>query len=507
MNTNRRVTWRASLWGIAAALAVVACVAYWGFHAQPAMALPDDQGVDAVKSVVPDSTGPGATVKYSFHITNTTGSAQQIDIADHLSADLGAVSNMTVSPLGTGFGYDISTPGYVTVTLYNLANGASAVVSFDVVVDAGLETGTVIPNQATISFDTHSFQTNVANLTVVSHIVYFPVVVKWYPAIPHAPVLTTTATSPDPDGDFVMNWTYSYPLIPVGFYELQQASDAAFSSPLVYYTGSTMYKIFENMTGGIYYYRVRGVNGWGNGDWSNVVTVVVESGDVYLFDTAGNLEGWAIVRTDDDDLLPPYVRDGVLYQRIEGSYDFSIYSPRNAAPSLPYNVKARVDIIDNQYIIGDEEYPYTPKSEMAYGIIFAASAGTPCPADRTTPDGSGCFEHYYRLLVVPDPSYGMFKWNLKRIDGHNPADGGEGYGVEVIGYTSTRPSGGIYGWNDWTIYVSADATNNIKVYLNGALVGMGTDHNYLNEPYYGTFLDTGVHGSVATKYDWFKVEK
>ena len=142
---------------------------------------------------------------------------------------------------------------------------------------------------------------------------------------------------------------------------------------------------------------------------------------------------------------------------------------------------------------------------MTYGIIFGGNNASPCPADRNAPDG--CLSRYYRVLVSWDQARGQFKWSLKRID-YTDAEHGAGRGVDLIGWRYiTGFEYDSLGWNEWRIEVTDDASDNIKVYMNGHLLGSATDHTYLDEPYFGVFLSSLRElGAVATKWDWFKVQ-
>ena len=82
--------------------------------------------------------------------------------------------------------------------------------------------------------------------------------------------------------DYQVSWSYNYsdPNVPdPDYYELQEATDEAFTDPTSYYPGSqTHYDVSDPGTEkseGIYYYRVRGHNTNGDGEWSNTVSTLV----------------------------------------------------------------------------------------------------------------------------------------------------------------------------------------------------------------------------------------
>jgi len=346
------------------------------------------------------------------------------------------------------------------------------------------------------------------NTLVRQYKVYLPVVLKRWPPIPYPPTLS--ATTPDANGNFTVSWVYgSYPNVPAPTgYLLQEATNASFAGATEYAMGLTTSKAFADKAPNTYYYRVRGINVYGNGQWSNVVSVVVVvQNRYYNFNTTGNTEGWAVRRLDayKEDLSDYGVRamNSSLYTYIWGSFDEMLIGPMQEGPTFPYTIVGRVAFVDNETIDG---HPYTAKHEMAYGIIFSGNDGTPCPAYRDTKPGQGCLSHYYRLLVVYNQGQGDFTWSLSRIDTHAEGNAGSGIGVRLIDWKSVQPSQ-VLGWNQWKISVSDAASNNIRIYLNNEQIGQTTDHRYINDRYFGTMMISRVHGQVGAKWDWFKVEK
>ncbi len=343
------------------------------------------------------------------------------------------------------------------------------------------------------------------------HYVYMPLIMRRWPPVPYAPTLS--ASAPDANGNFTISWEYgSHPGAPVTSYTWQESQSADFSGATSQSTTATSVNLHK--APGTYYYRVRGVNSWGNGEWSNVVSVVVVSQNrVYEFSTAGDTEGWGVKRDDrKDGEDPAWYRVKVLnvssegpalYTYLHGRFDFLEASPMQEGPEVPYTINARVKFINNESIDG---WSFTAKNETAYGILFGGNNGTPCPAGRTTPKDTGCLEHFYRLLVVYNQGQGNFVWNLKRLDYHDPNEGGKPRGVTLIDYQTVQP-GDALGWNEWKVVVTNDASNNIKVYLNNKLIGQATEHTYLNDRYFGTWLNSPDFGDVGAKWDWFRVER
>ncbi len=336
--------------------------------------------------------------------------------------------------------------------------------------------------------------------------IYFPVVLRRWPPLPYAPTLSVTS-APDDDGNFALGWVYgSHPDVPANTgYTLQEATNVDFTGTVEEYNISETSKSFTTKSPGTYYYRVRAINKWGYGQWSNTVEVVIVEPDlIYYFDTSGDTEGWGIKRYDSDSATGYLLmsRSGKLYTAMVGRFDWMVASPMEVAPTLPYTIKGRVDIVDNEEI---NDRVYTAKSGMSYGIIFGGNGGTPCPANVNTGINTGCLEHYYRLLVIYNQGDGNFTWNLKRIDYHDPHDDGKGKGVSLVDYNSVQPHNAL-DWNEWTIHVSDAESQNIKVYLGSKLLAQVTDHTYINDRYFGVWFESPDFGDVAAKWDWIRVE-
>ena len=117
-------------------------------------------------------------------------------------------------------------------------------------------------------------------LDTLNYYTYVPVVMRRWPPVPFAPSLNDISNS-DNDSEYRISWSYSgaSPTVPdPTSYTLQEDKDPAFSSPKSYYPGINRYYDMtdpEQEKGGVYYYRVRGHNSYGAGQWSNVVSTEV----------------------------------------------------------------------------------------------------------------------------------------------------------------------------------------------------------------------------------------
>lgn len=114
--------------------------------------------------------------------------------------------------------------------------------------------------------------------------IYFPVIMRRWPMIPYPATLSTNFTDVR-SGNYTLSWLYNnsqYPPTSDSHYELQESANSTFSSVTVLCSPQTTLcgsgkslTIGLGKTPGTYYYRVRGWNSYGGGEWSNVVQVNV----------------------------------------------------------------------------------------------------------------------------------------------------------------------------------------------------------------------------------------
>jgi len=98
---------------------------------------------------------------------------------------------------------------------------------------------------------------------------------------------------PDLGGNYTVSWTYdNYPAITTPTsYELQESLDAGFHTSTSYTLSASTYAYdFVDKSNGLYYYRVRGHNAYGAGEWSQTVTASVNR--VYYDDFSNPASGW-----------------------------------------------------------------------------------------------------------------------------------------------------------------------------------------------------------------------
>jgi hypothetical protein len=111
--------------------------------------------------------------------------------------------------------------------------------------------------------------------------VHLPILSRRWPPVPYPPALDNIQ-NPDQDVSYLISWSYddggSGVPDPTA-YTLQEANNPDFADPTEYYPiGSTSFTITDEgkeKEDGTYYYRVRGHNAYGAGEWSNVRSTVV----------------------------------------------------------------------------------------------------------------------------------------------------------------------------------------------------------------------------------------
>jgi uncharacterized repeat protein (TIGR01451 family) len=341
-------------------------------------------------------------------------------------------------------------------------------------------------------------------ITVAVHnkdfLMHLPLVFKRWPPIPYKTIINPIDNA-DEDGDYTVTWLYSHTNIPAESFTLQESKDdATFANPTTYSTDSKSYA-FTNKDDGIYWYRVRAVNQYGQGAWSDKVSTKVERSYHDDFSAATT---WAFRRGDDiikeSNNFRIRYRDGNMYVLVVGSYDFGVVSPMVEAPAVPYTIQGRVRVVKNESFDGRNYYI---RNGTTFGLVFGGNGGSPCPADRKTEDNKGCLEHYYRLMAIYDVhSPDKFSWQLKRIDYHDSSDDGKGKGPKLIyGYTPDLERDE---WNTWKIVVT---DLGITIYVNGEYLSKTTDTTYINDPYFGIFIGSPDIGDTAIKWDWYEVRR
>ncbi|MBN2006634.1 MAG: DUF11 domain-containing protein [Anaerolineae bacterium] len=104
--------------------------------------------------------------------------------------------------------------------------------------------------------------------------IYLPVITKRYPPIPYPPTLSVSNN--DTYGTYQLNWAYSHSQFTPTSYRLQESTDSKFNTLTANdtFAANVSSKSYVSKPAGTYYYRIRGINSAGEGEWSSVITVV-----------------------------------------------------------------------------------------------------------------------------------------------------------------------------------------------------------------------------------------
>lgn len=210
------------------------------------------------------------------------------------------------------------------------------------------------------------------------HFIFMPLVMRRWPPVPYPPVLNEINNA-DLDGNYTVSWAYTGPYdVPVPTsYTWQESTTADFSTISQENTvAASIYAV--NITGkgsGTYYYRVRGNNTHGPGEWSNVRSVVVVSG--FSDDFSNPASGWARAtykRSDGGDLM------NVDY--VNGTYRMKIFlatanqnNHKMGLAKAPYNNTAANYDLSVTHFFAQAEMPFPDFKplEGKGGLVFAAN--------------------------------------------------------------------------------------------------------------------------------------
>ena len=118
---------------------------------------------------------------------------------------------------------------------------------------------------------------------------HLPIIRKTYPPLPAKPVMKAIDNS-DRDDAYGVEW---WPAERADSYTLQEDDNPGFSSPDTVYQGGGTYCNLVSRPAGTLFYRVQGVNSWGEGVWSDPAGVVIPAPwGVWVIqnDTGGDLK-------------------------------------------------------------------------------------------------------------------------------------------------------------------------------------------------------------------------
>ncbi len=443
------------------------------------IALPLDANLDgSTKKASASVATPGQTLRYTIVISNSGDlHANNVLMTDTLPISVTYQGGLAVN-VDNAFtiGYGESN-GVITWT-GSLGEQGQAAITFNARLTDTLMGGEVITNTAVITGAGTLF-TRLATTSVITETtLYFPIIFK---AVPTPYLLSLPR--PTSSNQWAVSWNAPDPNVTA--YQLQEDDNAAFSSPVTYDIGgaTTSHAIQHNASTNTHYcYRVRAFINAFNSDWSNARCLVGN----YRDDFNDPSTGWTMRRQDTDSVVnQTYYRDGHFVMEMDSSWDYQIAGPMVAAPTPPYRLETRVKLVGRDNL-------------HSYGLIFGGDwNGQQCP----NADYSSCFNHYYRLNVIWFTSAGKMKYDLKRIDYHDPRNNA-GRGDTLISTREVDVNSPAEGYQNWAVEVSP--AGKIKIFVNGGLVGETTDTRYIGSPYFGSFSSTDEYNGLEAYFDWYE---
>ena len=260
----------------------------------------------------------GQTVVYDHVLTNNTTSTDTFSLEVHSTQGWSVELLGGIYPTGTVLlplqvGAQMTAPFQISLTVPLGASGITEITFITA-------TSQISPTVWDTTTDT----------TIVLSQVYLPLVLKRWPPIPYRPTLD--AIQGADDGNYTVSWTES-PSRLANTYILQEAKDSVFTIELreVCTTAQQSCSVNSKIAG-TYYYRVRGYNSWGYGEWSNVQSANVLLPDMPTLNLIDNIDGdgsftvsWnAVARaagyTLQEDITPSFSNPATVYNGAQTSW-------------------------------------------------------------------------------------------------------------------------------------------------------------------------------------------
>ncbi len=257
-------------------------------YAPNTIILPD--ALQVVKSYTPVSVYASDMVTFAISLRNISTVTFGITVTDQLSPELTIVcGSERVDPEGEVPVCDVQ-QNVITYTAPITAQ-TNVTLTFQARLGSTLLSGRRIPNTVWAYYGDHSISDTVTLTVAGPTYVYLPLVMRRWPPIPYPPSISVT--TPDLGGNYTVNWTYgTHPAVAAPTsYVLYESLDAGFSTSTPYTLSASTYAYnFTNKPNGLYYYRLRGLNAYGFGEWSQTVTALVNR--LYLDDFTDPTSGW-----------------------------------------------------------------------------------------------------------------------------------------------------------------------------------------------------------------------
>lgn len=170
--------------------------------------------------------------------------------------------------------------GNATTLIASIATGTNVTYTWDFG-DTEVGFGPIVTHRypacgdyvATVTARNSAGSVTAATTVKIQDYVYLPLIMKRWPPIPYPPTLQSVY-NPDSGGSYTVSWT-EQPERLADWYTLQEATNPTFSTGLRTVCSTAQQSCaVSGRPAGTYYYRVRGHNSWGVGEWSNVQSTV-----------------------------------------------------------------------------------------------------------------------------------------------------------------------------------------------------------------------------------------
>jgi uncharacterized repeat protein (TIGR01451 family) len=300
------------------------------------------------------------------------------------------------------------------------------------------------------NFDPVKMDTVTVTVKNGDRFVYLPLVTRDAILHPYAPILNVDSN--DGQGNYALSWVYPHGVFVPTSYQFQEATNPGFTVLLIDEVRPSP-QVFQDKELGTFYYRVRGINTYGPGPWSNSQTILVEEKG-FFDDFSNTATGWlrGLYDATDSD-----AKDVVDFDYISGEYRMwiklatdgshnektgTVFAPYNNTTSvLTYTVE-----VDQHWAHAADMSGYDPMHSKA-ALIFAA------------------YDDYSRIYSV--------EWNFegkcnvwRNWEVSPPVDGVDRYHSDTYYYWSSgcNANGGYNNNNHVKVEV---AGSNADIYMNG----------------------------------------
>ena len=316
--------------------------------------------------------------------------------------------------------------------------------------------------------------------------VYLPLIMQRYPPIPFA--TTLSVASDDSYGNYSLQWTYEHTdAYPPTSYRFQEATDANFTNKTIDEI-RTSPQSFTDKSEGTYYYRVRGINSYGVGAWSNVVTIDVSSRG-FFDDFSDNASGWPRHTYKDNN------------RAVMGTwYEYDSYRMKILLDKEGLN-NYRMGLVSAPYVAEDNDY----EVEVDHTFRRAAdqevdpTSGKAGLVFRAVKSDQGYFSEVYVVEWNFEGHCAVFKYS--GMNSHIPV-----VTPDKLSWTQLRGWGacpGVSGGYDKNVHARVVVRGSTaSIYLNGN--GIGT-YDVGASRYVGLMTGAWERTPVESRFDNFEV--